>query len=510
MPTPWPHQTTGVEGVLAAFAAGYARVCLTSVTGMGKTEIVKELVRRDLGAGRRAVLYTNRRMLLDQSVSVFGDLNPGVRAAGVPGDRHRPFQIATVQTEHQRTVKSEVWDIFPADRVYFDEGHLMTGDTCARLVHRHDAAVKGLKVLYVTATPVGMGGTCDKLVVAGTTSEGRKCGALVPAIHYGPSEPFIPRKEQAALDRGEDLSENKVRSVMMRPGIFGFVLEWFRKLNPEGKPSILFAPGVGESLWFAEQFYNAGISAAHIDGEDVWINGREYKNDPKAREALADGSRGGEIKMVSNRYVLREGVNWPWLEHMIFAFVTGNIQTYLQVGGRGLRASPGTGKEKLIVQDHGGLWHKLGSLNADREWDLTLPPSALSGLRADRIREGKEKEPSLCPRCKMVLMRATCPCGFVIEPGKKSRPVMQENGELREVAGDVFVPKVREQKNDTTKKWVAVYFRCRNCGFTFRQAEALFYQDHGYWPPKNLKFMPCTPVGWFRRVIDVPMKDLYT
>jgi superfamily II DNA or RNA helicase len=47
-------------------------------------------------------------------------------------------------------------------------------------------------------------------------------------------------------------------------------------------------------------------------------------------------------------------VNWPWIEHLILAFVAGSLQTYLQIGGRGLRASPETGKTQVIIQDHGG------------------------------------------------------------------------------------------------------------------------------------------------------------
>ncbi len=512
----WHHQVAGVEGVEAAVAAGWHRVCLTSPTGMGKTAIVAELVRRDLAAGRTAILYTNRRLLLEQATTVFGEfgLDPGVRATGYCPETHKPFQIASVQTEAARGGgKLPGWAEFPADRVYFDEGHLMTGEQAVGVALAHRNMRDRCVVVYVTATPLGMAQVADTMVVAGTTSEGRACGALVPAHHYGPSEPYIPRKDQAALER-EELSEKKIRKLIMRPGIYGFVLDHLRRLNPDLRPTILFAPGVDESRWFAQEFAKVGISSAHIDGDFVWINGREYAADRAARDAALEGSKDGSVRVLCNRFVLREGIDAPWLAHGIFATIFGSLQSYLQSGGRLLRAFPGLGA--VTVQDHGGNWHRHGGLNADRQWDLTLPAHAASGMRLDAFRDPNvgdddpPKEPFLCPECTRILTVRKCPCGFNVDPARKTRPVMQESGELKWQAGDVYVKKQRKDVRTATRDWCICYFRARNCGFTFRQAEALFFRDFHYWPLKNLKFMPKTARGWYLKVKDVPFSELYS
>src|SRR5690606_19790965 len=112
------------------------------------------------------------------------------------------------------------------------------------------------------------------------------------------------------------------------------------ELNPDRLPTILFAPGVKESIWFAEQFHSKGIRAAHIDGDDIWIDGEYYTSNHQLREEIRKMSESGELPLVTNRFVLREGIDWPFLAHGIFATVFGSLASYLQSGGRLLRNHP--------------------------------------------------------------------------------------------------------------------------------------------------------------------------
>jgi hypothetical protein len=77
---------------------------------------------------------------------------------------------------------------------------------------------------------------------------------------------------------------------------------WLR-LNPELRPMIGFGPDVAGSLWFAEQCHAAGISAAHIDSERIWINGEVLSSDdPENRKHLARLSeRGSQDRLQSVR-----------------------------------------------------------------------------------------------------------------------------------------------------------------------------------------------------------------
>jgi DNA repair protein RadD len=271
-------------------------------------EIIKALTSRDW----YAVLYTNRRMLIDQLVGVLhrNGIACGVRAAGYESNKSLPVQISSLQTERARQ-----WEPHGEGRkclVVVDEAHLNAGWAVQEILEWHESR-KHVR-LGVTATPLDIGHLYDHLIVAGTNSELRDCGALVTAIHYGPDEPDTLALKKVTL--GKDLSEKQQRKAIMTPTIWGRVIDGYRKLNPTNRPTILFAPGVGESIGFAEQFQAAGIPAAHIDGENVWRNGKLYRRVRGEKDAAADilaASKAGEVMVICNRFVLREGIDAPWL-----------------------------------------------------------------------------------------------------------------------------------------------------------------------------------------------------
>ena len=502
----WVHQKRGIDEVLALIHAGYRRICLTSPTGGGKTRMIAELAADFLGRGQGVVLYTNRKLLLEQlslEMSRFG-LSHGVRAAGVERGYDLPFQVASIQTEHSRRLERPIHD---AGLAVIDEAHCQVGEMARRIIDGHTQ--EGGAVVGVTATPLDLGGLYDQLVIAGTVSELRACGALVACKHVGCDEPDL--RNIGKVPMGQDLSEKQNVKAIMVPGVHARVIDWFRKLNPEQKPTILFGPGKAESLWFAEQFAAAGTTAAHIDGEEVWVNGKLYRSSREARAEVLEMSADGRIRVLCNRFVLREGIDAPWLSHGIFATVFGSLQSYLQSGGRLLRSHPSL--TAVTLQDHGGNWWRHGSLNADRAWNLGLTSHIVAGLREDKLRTKKLREPIRCPRCSVVNVwnGQACPCcGFQpIDPNKKSRPVVQADGSLREHEGDIFRPRRVSQRNDAAKRWQSMYYRAKKAGLTFRQAEAVSAKENNWsWPSRQLPLMPKAEIDFFQKVADVPPERL--
>jgi len=511
--TPWPHQTRAVEAVVDATTRQVRRILVTAPTGAGKTLIMQMLASLWLERGGKVVLYSNRKMMIDQLSTGLTDVGiyHGVRAAGHDDEREHAFQVSSVQTEHSRVTKRKTWELHKADLVLVDEAHIQTGNAAKELLRAHYE--QGATIVGVTATPLGLAGLYDALLVAGTMSELRACGALVPAIHYGADEPDMRAFKK--LREGEDPSQSEQKKAIMTPSIFGRVWEWYEKLNPERKPCVLFGPGVDESLWFAEQFQAKGINAAHIDGNDVWLCGHWYRSDTEARDRVRHMHQIGELKVVCNRYVLREGVDWPWIEHIILAFVAGSLQTYIQTCGRGLRAYPG--KSHLIIQDHGGAWWRHGSINMDREWNLELTGEIAYGLRAERLRKKKQTEPFRCPKCGRVWGIGTkCQpahggCGFELGLGRRSRPVVSTDGQLKEMVGDIFKPRRISKDPRGPDIWEKMYWRSRKGKGTrtFRAACALFAIENNWsWPSPDWRFMPVDEMDFFKLVSDVPMERL--
>lgn len=511
----WPHQKRGVGGALAAIRQGHRRVLLTSPTGGGKTRMMAELIRHYLDHDRRVVLYTNRRLLLEQTSGVLEGqgFTHGLRAAGCPDDRHRDLQVSSVQTEYSRSVKGKEWLLHDADLVLVDEAHLQKGEMARAILAAHLEA--GAAVVGLTATPLGLGEHYDVLVQAGTVSELRACGALVRCDHYGPDEPDLRHVRKVPL--GEDLSESECRKAVMVPGVFGRVWEHWRRLNPDGRPTILFAPGVQESVWFAQQFEARGVRAASIDGKEVYVDGKFIPTSKDAREAALRQSREGRLPVLCNRFVLREGVDAPWLAHGIVATVFGSLGSYLQAGGRLLRAHPGL--SSVTLQDHGGCWWRHGSLNADREWRLDLTERLAAARREDAWRNppragerAPEPQPLRCPRCARVLAVPRCPCGWALLAGRKARPVVQADGSLLMLEGDVFRPRRIAKPPRAEELWERMYHRAKSPKYdaTFRAAYSLFARENDWtWLPQDLPLMPKDPEDWYRKVADVPLERLH-
>lgn len=302
-PPLWPHQERGINETIELFESGVDRVCITGPTGSGKSLEAVVLMEWALSRGLKSIFYTNRRLLLEQMAQVFtkSGLDFGVRAAGFDDlfNPHQPIQLASTQTEHHRAYQRSTWKPFAADLVLFDEPHLQKGKMSRDIIQYHTDEHSS-RLVGFTATPLGISDVYERLVVAGTVRECRKTGSLLPCHVYGPSE-IDTRYIQRVGDDGE-FAYKDVKKIWTTQ-IFAHVVKSWRELNPEQKPTILFAPGVAESVWFAQQFEAIGVKAAHIDGADIYVDGERRKTEREERAAVIERVRNNEIKVLCNRFV---------------------------------------------------------------------------------------------------------------------------------------------------------------------------------------------------------------
>lgn len=507
----WPHQRKALNEVANGISTqGWRSLLLHSPCGGGKTAMAIELMKWWLAThDSRVCFYTNRRILTSQVHDALTEagIEHGVRAAGWIKNDAAPVQICAIQTELAR-VKAGFWEQPDAGLCFFDEAHLLGSEEAVRLIFKH--RTNGAVTIGLSATPVELDHVYDRLVVAGKNSELRACGAHVPCQVFAPDEPAVALiKRQAS---GE-YSESDIRKVFRCQTVIGRILEHFKALNPDKKPTIVFGPGVSESLWLCDQFIEAGYTACHIDCNDVYLGEKDadgepklYKSNPDLRKQVLDDVRAGQIQVVCNRFVLREGVDIRELEHMILATPVGSMASFVQMVGRIQRACEG--KTKCVLQDHAGNFWRHGSPNADREWDMSKSAKDMSDDREDRIRDKKEPEPIVCPKCHAVRLKGpSChACGHTCTT--RSRVVVQLDGTLQEVRGDILPPRKVVVKPDSEKKWISTYFRGRASKMTFRQCEGLFFVENGYYPNRDFPYMPKRDVDMHRRVRDVPKTDL--
>lgn len=516
----WPHQQRGLEQIAADIRSGYQRIVNAAPTGSGKSLIMEKI----LEWGEPAALFTDRRFLMEQLARGLREsgFQFGIRASGYDVNVLPPIQLCMVQTEHSRVIEAEEREHHKAKLVLLDEAHRLRGDMMKALLDRHleDGAV----VIGFTATPIGLGprvetdqdgnethvpGLYDKLNVLSTNRECIRIGALVPAKTYSPSMPDLQDLEPKRRATGEYPTEEMTKKYA-RPEIFGDVYRHWRRLNPHAEPTILFGPDVDGSMYFHDKFHEKGVSVAHIDGERVVINGEPYESSAEVREQMMADYEAGDITLVCNRFVMREGINAPFIRHLIFANAFGSLQAYLQAGGRVLRNHPSM--EDVIVQDHGGNALRHGSLNADRHWELDDTEQKLRKQREEALRNDKEPEPIVCPNCfKERESGPECPeCGH--RSTRKSRVVIQRDGTLREYTGDFYKPRKRSQQPQEVQDWKACLFRCANSKkrtFSFNQAMGLFAREHGgRYPNTDWPLVPQSELDGMRKVTRDAISDI--
>ncbi len=510
LPPLWGHQGRGVFGVINGVEQGLKRILLTSPTGGGKTRIVQELIAYCLDRSWEVTIYTNRNLLREQTAKVLSrwGIDHGIRAAGNVSDLDKAVQVTSVQSEKNRVFgtakRQSVWPHHKCQLVVSDEIHMQQGESLAKLKELHLA--DGAVLLDVTATPMDLAGPYDLLVQAGTTSELRECGALLWARHHAIDEPDT-RKVRSNAAGEYEIEPGRFRTIWVK-SIVGRVIDNYRRLNPDQRPTILFAPGVEESIWFAEQMSAAGLRWAHIDGKNVWLDGELHSGGDLRNEVIAE-LKAGKLAGVSNRFVLREGIDIPELYMGILATVFGSLQSYLQSVGRLLRSFPSY--DHVCIADHGGNWWRHGSPNADRVWTLGMRSRIENATREDRVRNGEEELPLICPQCGLLRGRGrACAGGGYDAAASRRRTVIQHDGTLREVTSNPLPPKFVKTEPDTEQKWRSMYYRAKRSrnNMTFRSAVGLFVHENGYWPPDNLPLMPRRTEDWFAQVRSVPVTEL--
>lgn len=508
---PWAHQTAAVDFIVQSVMdhrddETKPRMIITTPTGGGKSLIMVWAMKRLNDCGIRTAFAVNRRFLVGQfraTCESFG-LPVSVLASGYDdGDYSAPNVICASDTLVARILKKIGTTLPDCGAVFFDEAHLQCNGAKYELLDRFTK--QGAMVFGVTATPLGMQHAYDGIRIFGTASQLRKCGALLPAMMYGPDEPDLKHIKKVNLEFVEKDVLNWFGKN--RQQIFGRVLDYYHQLNADGLPTILFAPGLGESVWFADELTKAGVKAVHIDGEDVYEEGVLTKSDHRARQAMLERIRQGEIKIVCNRFVMREGVDLPEFFHEIIATPIGSLRSYLQVIGRVLRFHSSLGERGyVVIQDHGGNWHRHGSPNADQDWESlwSIPEKYTTEFKINQMAEGKAPEPICCPNCTQIRSAGRqCPgCGMISDMSRRS--VWQMNGELRDYTGKIYKAKKRELRDDTAKLWKSMVFAARNSKskspMSFYQAEALFYLRHDYWPSRTLPYMPKDEQDWYRKI----------
>jgi len=472
----YPFQLDAVDQVAAAAQSGARVIVLQSPTGSGKTTIGCEIIRRAVAKGTRVLEIVHRRHLVNQFSDRLGEfgIDHGVLMAGFPR-RSAPVQVASRDT----LLASEAVELPPAGLVIVDEGRHAAAPEFRRLLAPYEAA--GAFVILLDATPVladgkGLGPWAQAMVCAAPVTELVRDGYLCPVKCFWPD-----RKRQRKIIRG----------------LCGDLVESWR-LYAEGLPTVLFCSRVQHSRDAVTAFCTAGVPAAHVDADTLdWD-----------RDRIFDQLATGEIKVVSNVGIIKEGVDIPCLGCVQWWTDPAGRVAWVQGCGRIMRPFSGNAhlppKRVGVIIDHAGALARHGFPDEDMEWPLMGNADAAFKKRHD---DGETEKTLYCKTCELVYHgQAHCPqCGrlppkpprsvFAPEPVEHTHELLTE----ADRAGLGTFPDTREER-------VRHWFRCLRAAHSrdksFGMAAMIFKRKYGGFPGDDFPMMP-RGRAWKTRVRSV-------
>lgn len=411
-PVPRDFQATAHEKLRDGIKAGHRKQAVMAPTGAGKTYLGMRIIHEALLRGKSAMFVCDRTTLINQTSAVADQY--GLSAHGIIQANHwrvdngSKFQIASCQTLARRG-----WP--DADVIVIDECH-----TLYRSWTEH-VETCGAAVIGLSATPfaAGMGKIFTNLVNAATMHDLTQSGVLVPMRVFSCAKIDMRGAQVVAGEWSDRAAEERGMEI-----IGDVVTEW-SKLASDRK-TIVFGATINHCEEMCRQFNEAGIMAATFTSDTTAEQRKtlldEYaKPDSALRvlvsvEALAKGFDVKDVGCVCDCRPLRK-----------------SLSTAIQMWGRGLRASPETGKVDCFLLDFSGNIIRFADDYADVFYNGL---DALDvGEKLDKaVRKDDEEKPEgkACPSCGYKPCGKRCvACGY-----ERATPslVLHESGEMFEFA----------------------------------------------------------------------------
>ena len=421
------YQIKLIDEVREEFRDGIRRPCIVAPCGSGKTVIMAWMAKQTAHNGKRTWFLVHRQELIDQAAQTFH--NMGVRA-GIIGSGiniNERIQIGSVMTVVRRMKRLPLPDL-----IILDEAHHSLAATWRKIITANPQA----RVIGLTATPIrlngdGLGDVFETLVMGPSVSELIETGNLVNYRYYAPE---IKADLSNLRMHGGDYGREELIARMDRSEIIGDALEHYKQLAID-KRAIIYCAGIEHSKHVTKIFQNAGIMAAHIDGET-----KETE-----RKQTIDAFRRGEIKVISNVDLISEGFDVPSMDAVIMLRPTASMGLYVQQAMRAMRPDSGRADKEALIIDHVGNVHRHGLPDEERAWSLE---------RKKRKASNNEVMARTCPACYYTHPIAVriCPgCGHVYEVEERKGPA-EVKGQLFEISAVERRERRLELRNARTRR----------------------------------------------------------
>lgn len=456
------HQWVAVDKVEFAIAKGERRIMLQAPIAFGKTACAAQMIYDRAKRGERSLFIAPALSLIDQTVERFqqyGLDDIGVIQADHPmTDSRRLIQVASVQTLMRRKVPDFSLGII-------DEAHLRYL-FLSRTMQRE--AYANIPFVGLSATPwsTGLGLDYSKLIVAGKMATMARGGWLKKLRYYCPIEIDASNIRIVAGEYHEgELSKLSSGKTILS----NTVKEWIERASD--RPTIAFCVDRAHAQALQSRFMLAGVACGYIDGN----------TDALERARIGSQLRSGEIKLVTSVGCLIAGIDWTFVNCILFCVKTKSRIKWVQAVGRGMRLHDG--QEDCLLLDCAGN-QKLGHpYDIHQEW---LDDGKKEAKEKRKQQKDEQQEARKCAKCEALMPAGVhiCPeCGF--EP-KKQTEVIDLNAPMREIGVGGKTLSTSKFYGPDRQLWYSSFKAIANArkyanGWAARQYKEKF----GEWPDKG-------------------------
>lgn len=333
------YQQETVDNIYQSMKQGNRRIIVQQPPRTGKTVIMAEIARKTTNKGNRVMFIIHRKEVLAQAKSTFEqqDVNMNLATMGM------------VQTLTRRVNK-----LVEPQLILIDEAHHAISNSYRRIIDTFPNAY----ILYFTATPIRTGHDqldqiADNIIVGKSIKWLTQHHFLAPFHYYGLGD--IDRSK-LRKQNGDYSSQSMDEAISHQ--IYGHIVQQYQRLA-NGKQAVVYCHSIESAKKVTEQFTQAGITAAEIDGD----------TDAKVRDQLVQKFRDQRLTILANVNLFTEGVDLPNVDCVIMARPTSSLALYLQFSMRCL--NPRKGKTAVII-DHVDNFLNFGLPSSDRNWSEAI------------------------------------------------------------------------------------------------------------------------------------------
>jgi len=406
------YQQNAIDALYAWFSANNGNPLLVLPTGSGKSHIIAGFIHGALTTwpDQRVLMLTHVKELIEQNTKKLVQHWPGapvgVYSAGLKRrEHHQQIIFAGIQSVYNRAVMLGKFDL-----ILIDECHLIN--------HQRDGMYRSfiadmeninplVKVIGLTATPFR---TRSGDLTKSTSSLFTDVAFELPLMYLvtkGYLSPLVSKKTNTEIDlsgvriRDGEFIQKDLVSVTDQTGITQAAVSEIIKYGKDRRSWLIFCAGIDHANHVADELNTRGIRCGVITSrtranERIRII-REYKS--------------GLIQAITNANVLTTGFDAPSTDLIAFLRATHSPGLYVQMAGRGMRLSPGTGKTNCLVLDFAGNVARHGPVDTVKAWVPGNHKKQAAPVKA-------------CPDCQTLLpvqARTCTECGYVFEFNEKPK-----------------------------------------------------------------------------------------